>query len=170
MHRAHTMKDTMTAIDMRELVTILSALGCGLIAGTFFAFSAFVMKALGRLPAEQGIAAMQSINIVVINRWFMGAFFGTALACLAAATAGARLEHAATAYLIAGSVLYVTGTIGVTMACNVPRNDALASLIPSAPQAALWQNYLSTWTAWNTVRTVAAFAASAAFILALRVS
>ncbi len=153
------------------VVTLVSALGCGLIAGAFFAFSSFVMKSLARLPAEQGIAAMQSINIVVINRWFMGAFFGTALACLAAATAGARLEHAATAYLIAGSVLYVIGTIGVTMACNVPRNDALASLIPSAPQAAaLWQNYLSTWTAWNTVRTVAAFAASAAFILALRVS
>ena len=28
----------------------LSALGCGLIAGVFFAFSAFVMKALARIP------------------------------------------------------------------------------------------------------------------------
>jgi len=44
------------------ILTLVSALGCGLIAGVFFAFSAFVMKALARLPPAQGIAAMQSIN------------------------------------------------------------------------------------------------------------
>jgi len=48
-------------------LTLLSALGSGLIAGAFFAFSTFVMGALGRLPAAHGIAAMQSINVVVIN-------------------------------------------------------------------------------------------------------
>lgn len=50
-------------------------------AGVFFAFSTFVMKALGARPLAQGIAAMQSINVAVINRWFMAAFFGTALLC-----------------------------------------------------------------------------------------
>jgi hypothetical protein len=34
-----------------------------LIAGVFFAFSTFVMKALVRLPPAQGIAAMQAINV-----------------------------------------------------------------------------------------------------------
>lgn len=38
------------------------------------------MKALARIPAAQGIAAMQSINITVINPWFMMAFMGTAVA------------------------------------------------------------------------------------------
>jgi len=42
------------------IVTLLAALGCGLIAGVFFAFSTFVMKALARLPTSHGIAAMQS--------------------------------------------------------------------------------------------------------------
>ncbi|HEV8205069.1 MAG TPA: hypothetical protein VGR04_00085, partial [Acidimicrobiia bacterium] len=50
-------------------------------AGFFFAFSACVMKALARLPAAQGVAAMQSINVVVINPLVMAALFGTALAC-----------------------------------------------------------------------------------------
>ena len=50
-----------------------TALGCGLIAGVFFAFSAFVMKALARLPAAQAIAAMQSINIVAVTPLFMTA-------------------------------------------------------------------------------------------------
>jgi uncharacterized membrane protein len=44
------------------VLTLFAALGCGLVAGVFFAFSTFVMKALARLPAEQGIAAMQAIN------------------------------------------------------------------------------------------------------------
>jgi uncharacterized membrane protein len=48
-------------------LTLVAALGCGLMAGVFFAFSAFVMKALARLPLAQGIAAMQSINVAVIN-------------------------------------------------------------------------------------------------------
>ena len=42
------------------VLTLSSALGCGLIAGVFFAFSAFVMRALARLEPAQGMAAMQS--------------------------------------------------------------------------------------------------------------
>lgn len=63
--------------------TFAAALGGGLIAGTFFAFSAFVMGALKRLPPAQGIAAMQSINVVVINPLFLGVFLGTAALSLA---------------------------------------------------------------------------------------
>ena len=44
--------------------TLASALGCGLVAGVFFAFSTFVMPALKRLPPAHGIAVMQSINKV----------------------------------------------------------------------------------------------------------
>ena len=65
-------------------MTLFTALGCGLVAGILFAFSTSVMKALSRLPSAQGIAAMQSINIAVINPLFMGAFFGTAAASVSA--------------------------------------------------------------------------------------
>ena len=63
-------------------LTLITALGSGLVAGVFYAFSTFVMKGLARLPSAQGIDAMQSINITVINPRFMGAFFGTAAACV----------------------------------------------------------------------------------------
>jgi uncharacterized membrane protein len=63
-------------------LSVATALGSGLVAGFFFAFSICVMRALGRLPPEQGIAAMQSINVVVLNPWFFTAFFGTAAACV----------------------------------------------------------------------------------------
>ena len=64
------------------LLIIATALGCGLVVGVFFAFSTFIMKALARLPAPQGIVAVQSINIVVINPLFMGALFGTGALCI----------------------------------------------------------------------------------------
>ena len=86
-------------------LTFLCALGAGLIGGLFFAFSTFVMTALGRLSPASGISAMQSINVAVLNPVFFTAFFG--------------------------------------------------------------KQYLSTWTAWNHVRTIASLVAAASFIMAL---
>lgn len=68
--------------EFPHVLIFMAALGAGLVAGIFFAFSTFVMKALNLLPPAQGIAAMQSINIAVINPWFMTPFFGTAAACV----------------------------------------------------------------------------------------
>ena len=151
-------------------LTFATALGCGLVAGVFFAFSTFVMPALARLPAAQGIAAMQSINVAVINPMFLGVFLGTAGVCaLVVAGAVMRWGRAGGAYLIAGGLLYVLGTFGVTILCNVPLNNVLARLQPTDPDAAArWAEYLSRWTAWNHVRTVAALAAVGSFALALR--
>jgi uncharacterized membrane protein len=51
---------------------------------------------------------------------------------------------------------------------NVPMNNFLDKLEPDDPRAAdYWKYYLSTWTAWNHVRTAASAAASASFTLAL---
>jgi uncharacterized membrane protein len=150
-------------------LTLVSALGCGLIAGVFFTFSAFVMKSLARLPPAQGIAAMQSINVVVINALFMAAFLGTALACVVLAVSSLiRWHQPGAAYLFVGSLLYLVGTILVTIVFNVPRNDALAAVDPtSADGARLWADYNVRWTAWNHVRTAAALAAAASFTIAL---
>jgi uncharacterized membrane protein len=154
---------------MLTAAIFLCALGCGLVAGAFFAFSTFVMKALGRLPAPHGIAAMQSINIVVINSWFMTALFGTALLCVIVFAAALRgWQDPAAPYLLAGSALYLAGTVLVTMLFNVPRNNALAAVSPQTPEAAtLWRDYLSSWTFWNHVRTIAALAACALLVAAL---
>ncbi len=148
---------------------LLAALGCGVIGGVFFGFSTFVMKALARLPTAEGIAAMQHINVVVLNAWFLGVFLGTAAAsAVAIAVALLRWPMPGAGYALLGGVLYLAGTLLVTMACNVPRNDALAALVPTAPDAvAAWSTYVATWTFWNHVRTAAAIAAAASFTLAL---
>ena len=151
-------------------LTLAAALGCGLVAGVFFAFSTFVMKALVRRPAAEGIAAMQAINVVVLNPWFLGVFVGTAaLSVAAVAFSLLQWQDRRAALWLAGGVLYAFGTFGVTVRFNVPRNDALAGVAPDAPDAAgRWADYVSGWTAWNHARTAAALAAAAAFSLALR--
>lgn len=155
--------------DVLFVLTLATALGCGLIAGVFFAFSSFVMKALARLPPAQGIAAMQSINVAVLNRWFLAPFMGTAAACaLLIVSALVRWGDIEAILTLVGSALYLVGTMAVTIAFNIPRNDALAAVAAdSADGAARWARYVPGWMAWNTVRTAAALAAAAALTLAL---
>lgn len=151
------------------VLTFVSALGCGLMAGVFFAFSAFVMKALARLPGAHGIAAMQSINIVVINPVFLGVFIGTAATCVVLAASSLwQSSGQGAGYALAGSVCYLVGTFLVTMICNVPRNDALAVVDPASTEGArLWSGYVKSWTAWNHVRAAAALAAAALLTMSL---
>jgi uncharacterized membrane protein len=150
-------------------LTFLSALASGLMAGFFFAFSTTVMGALGRQPVASGIATMQSINVLVLNPWFLGIFLGTAVACVVLALAALLKWHEPGAtVLLAGALLYVVGTFLVTIMFNVPLNDALAAVAPDTPAGAeLWARYLRTWTAWNHARTIAPLLAAACLTIAL---
>jgi len=152
--------------DLVYLLTLVGALGSGLIAGVFFAFSTFVMRALERLPSAQGVAAMQSINVVVLNPIFLGVFVGIALVCVALIVAA--LASWPRPGLLIGALLYLLGTFLVTGLFNVPRNQVLAKVEPASAEAGpLWQSYVRTLTAWNHVRTASALAAAAAFTVAL---
>ena len=150
-------------------LTLVTAVGCALVGGVFFGFSAFVMKALARLPPAQGIAAMQSINVTAVTPPLMAALFGTAVACVALAVASLfRWGESGAVYLLGGSLLYLVGTVLVTIAFNVPRNDALAAVDPeSADGATRWARFVPGWTAWNSVRAAVALAAAAALTIAL---
>jgi uncharacterized membrane protein len=142
-----------------------------MMAGVFFAFSAFVMKALGRLRAEQGVAAMQAINMAVITPVFVAELFGTAVACGAlVVSALLAWEERFVPYLLVGGALYLVGTILLTIAYHVPRNEALARVEPhSADAEGRWARYLSGWTAWNHARVAEALAAAATLTIALHV-
>lgn len=156
--------------DFMDLLTFLAVLGSGLMAGVFFAFSTFVMKALGQLPSPQGIAAMKAINVTVLNPWFFLVFFGTVPVSLLVAGLALRYGSGPSQWLLfAGSALYVIGCFAVTVAFNVPLNDQLAAAVPDAPASqSLWGHYLTHWTFWNHVRTVAPILAVACFVIALR--
>ncbi len=151
------------------VLTLLAALGCGVIAGVLFAFSSFVMKGLAHVPPAQGIASMQSVNAAALTPAFMTALFGTAAACLAVIVCSVLHRHQPYAgYLLSGGLLYLLGVIGVTVTFHVPRNQALDRVRPGSPGAAAhWNRYVTTWTAANHARTAAALAAAAVLTLAL---
>ena len=147
---------------MLVAVAFLAALGCGLMAGVFLAFSSFVMSALARLPAPQGIAAMQSINIRAVTPVFMSVFLGTAVLCIFLGVLALVSRPAGAGYLVTGSLCYVVGSFLVTVVFNVPRNNRLAIAHPEdAAAALLWSDFLRSWTAWNHLRTIASLVAMA---------
>ena len=148
-------------------ILLLATLGSGLMAGLFCAFSNFVMRALAGLPAPAGIAAMQAINRVILNPLFYSVFFGTALLCLVLVAAGAAGMEGVSGWAVFGSAVYVVGCFGVTAAFNVPLNNHLAAVDPNADEGAqLWADYLTRWTWWNHVRSLATLVSTAALIFA----
>lgn len=157
--------------SMESVIAILlwvGAPGCGLMAGVYFAFSAFVMTALARV-GHAGTLAMNSINTVILRSLFMPFFLGTTIASAALVVLGLReIDGTRGQLMVAGGAIYVLGMFLVTMFCNVPLNNALLAVeTESRTGTAIWQDYLKRWTRWNHVRAVSCVLASAAFIAAL---
>ncbi len=157
---------------MDQLIPVVGTtalLGSALVGGIFFAFSSFVMKALARVPSEEGIGAMQSINVVVLNPSFLGVFMGTAVVSLGAGgLALASWGRPSAPFFLGGALFYLVGTYLVTLRGNVPLNNQLAALSATDPAAPdVWEHYLRRWTMWNHVRTAAAMVAALLYTLGL---
>ena len=97
-------------------------------------------------------------------------FMGTAVlpGCLTVAGSWVGVPTGWT-MMLAGSIAYLVGNVGVTMGFNVPMNDALAAADPNAPgSATLWATSLDRWVFWNHVRAAACTGALAAFAMAVK--
>jgi uncharacterized membrane protein len=145
-------------VRLTEGLYWFSALGCGLIAGVFYAFSSFVMPALSRLPAVQGVLAMQEINRMALTRPFLVVFVGTALSCVLLAVLSALdLSDARARWRLVSCAAYLVGTFLLTIAYHVPRNEALDRVdATSLEAAARWGAYLAEWVPGNHARAGAA--------------
>ena len=157
---------TVTASPM---LTVVAAVLAGLQGGLFYAFSSAVMTALSRQPHPSGMATMQTINVVVFNPWFGGAFsLAPVASALAMLTALARWPAPDVPWVVARCALFLIGTLAVTALCNVPRNDALEAMPADAQGASeVWSRYLREWTFWNGVRSGWALVAAALLTSAL---
>lgn len=143
---------------MTTAIATALALGGGTVAaGVYVNFSARVMPGLSMLTAAdsgEAIARMQGFNDNAVQWPFLSAFFGAAVgsAYLVAAPLVSRDVSATSLLAGVGGVLYLVGFL-ITIAYNVPRNNLLAALDPTAPESeAIWGLYLREWTAANTVR------------------
>jgi uncharacterized membrane protein len=156
---------------MEALVVVLlvvAAVGAGLAAGVFYAFSGFVVQGLDLLPAPEAARAMRSINVTAVRPPLMVALFGTAAVAVVVAVVAVVHGAGGAWWAVAGAAVYLAAVVGVTAAANVPRNDALAAT-PGQDDALAraWRAFRPGWAAWNHVRTAGGTVAAVLFVVAL---
>ena len=138
--------------------TLLAAtVTMGLMAGMFGLYSHTIMPGLGKTDDRTFVGAFQAIDRAIINPWFMaGGFLGALV--FTVATAITQLGQDALGWVAAALVLYLV-VFAITIAVNVPRNDAIKAA--GAPDqiddlAAVRASFdEARWRSWNLVRTVA---------------
>jgi uncharacterized membrane protein len=143
-----------------DVLAAAASVGSGLLAGVFFAFSAFVMSGLRRLPGADGAAAMRSINVTAQRPPLMIALFGVSALCVVVVVrALVTWSQPGAAWLLAGAALTIVGAFGVTAAVNVPLNDRLDAGLVS------WSGFLAGWGPANHARTLLCLAGCAVLLV-----
>jgi uncharacterized membrane protein len=126
------------------------------------------MWGLDRTDPRVAIAAMQAMNASVRNIVFAPAFFGTPFVLALTAILLRRQGRARAGALFgASSALYATFGMILTMAINVPMNEALGAMeVPMdiAQARDVWLTYSPDWQFWNQLRTLAS---GVSFLLAV---
>ncbi|MEO0498751.1 MAG: anthrone oxygenase family protein [Pseudomonadota bacterium] len=135
---------------------ITALIATAAVAGFFYAYSSSVMFGLNVVAPDVALKAMQGINAEVRNPVFALSFFGSAVMLIAATTIMFMQGNTASAlWFSAAAITYIAGGFVLTMAINVPMNEALALIdVSSLPDPAkIWVEYENPWTFWNHVRT-----------------
>ncbi|MEJ7838730.1 MAG: anthrone oxygenase family protein [Thermomicrobiales bacterium] len=147
-----------------------AVLGSAIMSGIFFAFSVFMLQSFNRLGPSQAISAMQAINSGIGTPLFGLAFGGTALVVLILGGASIfDLGNRSAVVALTGSVLFLLGSLMITIAFNIPLNNTLDALDPNSSSAAAnWSSFVDNWLSWNHARTVLTLASTVFFILAIR--
>ncbi len=150
---------------------VLATVATGLMAGLFFTFSIAVMPGLNTTDDRTYVGAMQSMNRSILNGWFALASLAALLLTILALVLHLRADgHKALPWIIVGLVLYVATWI-ITMAINVPMNNALEAAgggdVNKITDLAAVRDQFKSWLPWNHVRTLLNLAALAALSWAL---
>ena len=143
-------------------IIVVAATSAAVMAGLYFAFSAFIMKSFDDIGAENAVAAMNSINEVILRSSFMVLFFGSTLLFAALTIIGLMVgELQGSWMLVSAGALYVLGMFGCTAAFNVPLNNRLAAVGPGIQEKTeTWVHYYRVWTKWNHLRAVCSLLSS----------
>jgi uncharacterized membrane protein len=152
------------------ILTSLAALFSAAAGGMMYVFSTVVMRGLDRTGPLDAITAMRGINAEANSNpvFLLGYFGATILALVVGVIAVIQLRQPGSWVVLVGAVFTILAAV-ITMAFNVPLNNHLDTVNPvglsAADAAREWQAYLSTWTAWNHVRTVTSFIGAALLLV-----
>ncbi len=142
----------------------IMAITSGLMAGTYLAFSSFIMVSFNTLQAAKAIQSMNAINITIVKSPFMPLFFSsTIIAALLMITGVWHWGATGADRAVLAGAIYFIGMFLITAAFNVPLNNQLAAWHeadtgPDNEAEREWQTYQVAWTRWNHVRTAASTA------------
>ena len=157
-------------ITFLQLVQITAILLTGLLAGLFYGYDCSVIKGLGHLENSAYLQAFQSINKAIQNPYFFLSFMGSLL-ILPVASWLSYKQGAPFYLLLSASILYFIGVFGVTIGCNIPLNEQLATFqISSATESeisVMRKTFEHSWNTYHKIRTAAAIAVFGLTILAL---
>ncbi|MEU6090652.1 anthrone oxygenase family protein [Streptomyces sp. NPDC047085] len=129
---------------------VLSAatIAMGLIAGVFYIFACAVMPALARSDDRTYVEVMRNINTVIQNPVFFLSFMG---ALVLTAVSAWQLRGSPSARWIWAALASYALVFLITMAFNIPLNNALAS---KGNPTSLRDHFEGPWVAWNVARAV----------------
>lgn len=163
-------------MDIKKALLGTSIVSTGLMSGLWYGWAASVIPGTRRVPDATYIATMQNINKAIINPAFIVPFMGIPVVVGGAAWMQFRAGNERRGRLLAAAAaIYAVGVLGVTIAGNVPLNDALEAfdLSGSSEQAIATrrQTYEAPWNRWHYLRTAAnivsfALASAAALVAA----
>jgi uncharacterized membrane protein len=147
-------------MKQQNMLLLLTTLLMGLTAGLFFSWSCSVTTGLALLPDKEYITAFQALNRAIQNPLFFSCFLG--LVILLPLTTWMHYEKPLPArfwLLCSASVIYLVFVIGITIAGNVPMNEAL-DIFPvhtasAAEISAKRLAYEARWNTLNNIRTIA---------------
>ena len=152
-----------TLESLRSPLLITAALTAGLQAGTYYTWASGVMPGLARVDDRTFVHAVQQMNLAIVNPVFMTSFLGAPLAAIAA---GLAVHGPARPWVVAGAGLAVA-TVAITVAGNVPLNNALEAAGPVdsiADLAGVRDRFESRWVALNVMRALTSTASLAALV------
>ena len=146
-------------------ILIAATIATGWEVGVFGLYAHTLMPALRRVDDRTFVAAFQAMDRAIINPWFMLTGFAGALVFTGAATA-LHLGRATLPWIIIALVAYAIAVV-ITVAVNVPLNDAIKAAGSADPASAREAFDEARWAAWNLVRVVLSAGAFVALCWAL---
>ena len=165
-----TGEDRTAADHIADIVLGAAVIAMGLLAGLYFFSSIAVMPALTAADDRTLVDAMQQMIDKIENPFFFLTLLGApALATVALFQARRSGSPKTAGWIVAGLALY-TVMVVITFAVHFPLNEDLKNGGDPARienLAAVRDDFVTRWVAWDIVRTLATTAAFGSLVWAL---
>jgi len=161
-------------MDIFQIVLIVAAFLCSLVAGFLFAFAVVTMPGIRSLNDREFIRAFQVMDRVIQNNHpvFVLVWVGSVAALVASVVLGiGPLDGAGRLLLILAGLTYFLGVQLPTVTINIPLNNKLQALDVDATNETAHKTareaFEPRWNRWNSIRSALASLSSALLLILL---